>query len=37
VPFLRAFFEKAISVKMAQRDGRLDIPVPKAPASPAGT
>jgi hypothetical protein len=29
VPFLRAFFEKAISVMMAQSGGKLDIPVPR--------
>ncbi len=29
VPFLRAFFEKAISVMMAQSGGKLNIPVPK--------
>lgn len=29
VPFLCAFFEKAISVMMAQRGGKLDIPVPR--------
>ncbi|HEX2733420.1 MAG TPA: hypothetical protein VHM70_17535 [Polyangiaceae bacterium] len=30
VPFLRAFFEKALSVLMTQNGGRLDIPLPKA-------
>jgi hypothetical protein len=34
VPFLRAFFEKAISLMTAQSGGRLDIPLPRA-ESPA--
>jgi hypothetical protein len=34
VPFLRAFFEKAISLMTAQTGGRLDIPLPRA-AAPA--
>lgn len=33
VPFLRAFFEKAVSVLMAQGNGKLSIPIPKAPAA----
>ncbi len=33
VPFLRAFFEKAVSVMMAQAGGRLNIPVPRANAA----
>ncbi len=33
VPFLRAFFEKAISYMMAQSGGKLDIPVPARQAS----
>ncbi len=37
VPFLRAFFEKAVSLLMAQSGGKLDIPVPRpANAPPAG-
>lgn len=32
VPFLRAFFEKAISVLMAQRGGKLEFPIPKPSA-----
>jgi hypothetical protein len=30
VPFLRAFFEKAIQIMMAQNNGQLRIPVPQA-------
>lgn len=30
VPFLRAFFEKAVQLMMARNGGRLDIPIPKA-------
>ena len=29
VPFLRAFFEKAIGLLMAQNGGKLNIPIPK--------
>lgn len=32
VPFLRAFFEKAIQLTMARNGGRLNIPIPKASA-----
>lgn len=32
VPFLRAFFEKGVSVLMAQAGGKLNIPVPKLAA-----
>lgn len=35
VPFLRAFFEKAISLMTAQSGGRLDIPLPRAEAPAA--
>jgi hypothetical protein len=36
VPFLRAFFDKAIALLLAQGGGRLNIPIPRAsaPASP---
>ncbi len=33
VPFLRAFFEKATQLIMAQNQGQLRIPIPKAQAS----
>lgn len=35
VPFLRAFFEKGVSVLMAQQGGKLSIPVPKPAGSTA--
>jgi hypothetical protein len=31
VPFLRGFFEKAVSMMIAQGGGRLKLPVPTAP------
>jgi hypothetical protein len=30
VPFLRAFFEKAMQIIMAQNQGQLRIPIPKS-------
>lgn len=39
VPFLKAFFEKAVGSMLAQGGGRLRVPVPRAPmtdAAPAG-
>jgi hypothetical protein len=35
VPFLRGYFEKAISLLLAQGGGNLKIPVARAPAEPA--
>jgi hypothetical protein len=32
IPFLRAFFEKAIQLMMARNGGRLNIPIPKTSA-----
>jgi hypothetical protein len=32
IPFLRAFFEKAVQLTMARNGGRLNIPIPKASA-----
>lgn len=32
IPFLRAFFEKAVQLTMARNGGRLNIPIPKATA-----
>jgi hypothetical protein len=33
VPFLRAFFEKAVGVLLAQGNGQLRVPVPRLPGS----
>lgn len=33
VPFLRAFFEKAVGVLLAQGNGQLRVPVPRAPGT----
>jgi hypothetical protein len=35
VPFLRAFFDKALAVLLAQGNGQLRVPIPRAPAKPA--
>lgn len=37
IPFLTAFFEKAVSLMLAQGNGQLRIPVPKPSASSAST
>jgi hypothetical protein len=34
VPFLRAFFEKAIAVLLAQGNGQLRVPIPRGAAAP---
>jgi hypothetical protein len=33
VPFLRAFFEKAVGVLLAQGNGQLRVPVPRLPGA----
>jgi hypothetical protein len=35
VPFLRAFFDKAIAVLLAQGNGQLRVPIPRAAPKPA--
>ena len=35
VPFLRAFFDKAVAMMLAQGGGKLRIPVPTAGLNPA--
>lgn len=35
VPFLRAFFEKAVSLMMMQQGGQLQIPIPQKPPQPS--
>jgi len=35
VPFLRAFFDKAIAVLLAQGNGQLRVPIPQKPAADA--
>ncbi len=34
IPFLRGFFEKAVSLMLAQGGGKLRVPVPNKPAEP---
>jgi hypothetical protein len=35
VPFLRAFFQKAIAILAAQAGGQISIPMPRQAAAPA--
>jgi len=37
IPFLRGFFEKAVSLMLAQGGGKLRVPVPGKPAAEPGT
>jgi hypothetical protein len=37
MPFLRAFFDKAIAVLLAQGNGQLRVPIPRTPPTPPET